>query len=70
MNVNIGETLMNALENGGRSVPLKVGPRDFAVHRQEFSTDCETVLLIDVSYSMLMNDALHCRQEVRSALHR
>ena len=70
MNVNIGETLMNALENGGRSVPLKVGPRDFAVHRQEFSTDCETVLLIDVSYSMLMNDALHAGKKVALALHR
>jgi uncharacterized protein with von Willebrand factor type A (vWA) domain len=70
MNVSIGETLMNALENGGRSVPLKVGPRDFAVHRQEFSTDCETVLLIDVSYSMLMNDALHAGKKVALALHR
>ena len=70
MNVNIGETLMNALENGGRSVPLRVGPNDFAVHRQEFSTDCETVLLIDVSYSMLMNDALHAGKKVALALHR
>jgi uncharacterized protein with von Willebrand factor type A (vWA) domain len=51
-------------------VPLKIGPQDFAVHRQEFSTDCETVLLIDVSYSMLMNDALHAGKKVALALHR
>jgi uncharacterized protein with von Willebrand factor type A (vWA) domain len=61
---------MNALESGGRGVPLKIGPRDFSVHRQEFSTDCETVLAIDVSYSMLMNDALHAGKKVALALHR
>ncbi len=70
LNVKIGETLMNALERGARGVPLKIGPEDFSVQRQEFSTDCETVLLIDVSYSMLMNDALHAGKKVALALHR
>ncbi|HEX9443503.1 MAG TPA: hypothetical protein VGA73_05255, partial [Candidatus Binatia bacterium] len=70
LNVKIGETLMNALGRGERGVPLKIGPEDFAVQRQEFSTDCETVLLIDVSYSMLMNDALHAGKKVALALHR
>jgi uncharacterized protein with von Willebrand factor type A (vWA) domain len=70
LNVKISETLMNALGRGGRGVPLKIGPEDFSVHRQEFSTDCETVLLIDVSYSMLMNDALHAGKKVALALHR
>jgi uncharacterized protein with von Willebrand factor type A (vWA) domain len=70
LNVKISETLMNALESGGRGVPLKISPGDFSVHRQEFSTDCETVLLIDVSYSMLMNDALHAGKKVALALHR
>ncbi|HEY3303704.1 MAG TPA: VWA domain-containing protein [Candidatus Binatia bacterium] len=70
LNVNISETLMKALERGERGVPLKIGPEDFTVHRQEFSSDCETVLLIDVSYSMLMNDALHAGKKVALALHR
>jgi uncharacterized protein with von Willebrand factor type A (vWA) domain len=70
LNVKISETLMNALGRGARGVPLKIGPEDFSVHRQEFSTDCETVLLIDVSYSMLMNDALHAGKKVALALHR
>jgi uncharacterized protein with von Willebrand factor type A (vWA) domain len=70
LNVKISETLMNALGRGGRGVPLKIGPEDFSVHRQEFSTDCETELLIDVSYSMLMNDALHAGKKVALALHR
>lgn len=70
LNVNISETLRNALEGGGRGVPLRIGPNDFSVHRHEFSTDSETVLLIDVSYSMLMNDALHAGKKVALALHR
>ena len=70
LNINVRETLLNAMEKGGQRVPLKIGPRDFSVHRQEFSTDSETVLLIDVSYSMLMNDALHAGKKVALALHR
>lgn len=70
LNMNIGETLMNALENGKRSIPVKIGPEDFSVHETEFSTSSETVLLIDVSYSMLMNDALHAGKKVALALHR
>jgi uncharacterized protein with von Willebrand factor type A (vWA) domain len=70
LNVNISETLLNALEGRGRGVPLKIRPNDFSVHRHEFSTDSETVLLIDVSYSMLMNDALHAGKKVALALHR
>lgn len=70
LNVNIAETLMNSLEGGARGVPLHIEPKDFSVYRQELSTDSETVLLIDVSYSMLMNDALHAGKKVALALHR
>ena len=70
LNMNIGETLMNALENGKRGIPVRISPEDFAVHETEFSTSSDTVLLIDVSYSMLMNDALHAGKKVALALHR
>ena len=70
LNVNISETLMNSMERGIQGVPLRIEPKDFSVYRQEFSTDSETVLLIDVSYSMLMNDALHAGKKVAVALHR
>lgn len=70
LNVKISETVLNALHEGGRKIPVRIGPRDFSVHRQEFSTDSETVLCIDVSYSMLMNDALHAGKKVALALHR
>jgi len=70
MNVNITETLMNALEKRKRGAPLRIAPEDFSVQRVEYSTASETALLIDVSYSMLMNDALHAGKKVALALHR
>src|SRR5581483_7028775 len=70
LNVNIGETLLNALEKRKRDEPLRLAPEDFSVHRVEYSTVSETALLIDVSYSMLMNDALHAGKKVALALHR
>jgi len=70
MNVNITETLMNALEKRQRGEPLRIAPEDFSVQRVEYSTASETALLIDVSYSMLMNDALHAGKKVALALHR
>jgi uncharacterized protein with von Willebrand factor type A (vWA) domain len=70
LNINIGETLMNALERRKKGEPLSIGPNDFSVYRVEHSTVSETALLIDVSYSMLMNDALHAGKKVALALHR
>ena len=70
LNVNIGETLLNALGKRKKGEPLRIAPNDFSVHRVEFSTVSETALLIDVSYSMLMNDALHAGKKVALALHR
>ena len=70
LNVNISETLLNALAKREEGAPLRIAPEDFSVHRVEYSTASETALLIDVSYSMLMNDALHAGKKVALALHR
>jgi len=70
LDLDIRQTLMKAVEEGRGSIPVELEPRDFQVHRNEFSTNTETVLLIDVSYSMLMNDALHAGKKVALALNR
>jgi uncharacterized protein with von Willebrand factor type A (vWA) domain len=70
LNVNIGETVLNALGKRKKGEKLRIAPDDFSVHRVEYSTVSETALLIDVSYSMLMNDALHAGKKVALALHR
>jgi uncharacterized protein with von Willebrand factor type A (vWA) domain len=67
--VNVPKTLKNALLRGGR-LPVQIRPVDFEVHRQEFHTRADTVLCIDVSYSMLMNDGLAAGKRVALALHR
>ena len=61
---------MNALEHKEKGEPLRIMPDDFSVNRVEYSTASETALCIDVSYSMLMNDALHAGKKVALALHR
>ena len=70
LNIDIRKTLMQSLEEGRTGVPVRIEPGDFQVYQNEFSTDTETVLLIDVSYSMLMNDALHAGKKVALALNR
>ena len=70
LNIDIRKTLMQSLEDGRTGVPVQIEPKDFHVYQHEFSTDTETVLLIDVSYSMLMNDALHAGKKVALALNR
>ena len=70
LHVDISETLLNALAKRKAGDPLRIAPDDFSVHRVEYSTASETALLIDVSYSMLMNDALHAGKKVALALHR
>jgi uncharacterized protein with von Willebrand factor type A (vWA) domain len=70
LNVNIAETVLNALEKRKKGEKLRIAPEDFSIHRVEYSTVSETALLIDVSYSMLMNDALHAGKKVALALHR
>ncbi|MDE0354418.1 MAG: VWA domain-containing protein [Deltaproteobacteria bacterium] len=70
LNIDIRKTLMQSLEDGRTGVPVQIEPKDFQVYQHEFSTDTETVLLIDVSYSMLMNDALHAGKKVALALNR
>jgi uncharacterized protein with von Willebrand factor type A (vWA) domain len=70
LNVNIGETVLNALGKRKKGEKLRIAPEDFSIHRVEYSTVSETALLIDVSYSMLMNDALHAGKKVALALHR
>jgi uncharacterized protein with von Willebrand factor type A (vWA) domain len=70
LNIDIRKTLAQALEAGRGGVPIQLEPQDFHVYQHEFSTDTETVLLIDVSYSMLMNDALHAGKKVALALNR
>lgn len=68
-NIHVSGTVKNALLREGK-LPLRIGPSDFEIHRQEFLARANTVLCVDVSYSMLMSDALTAAKKVALALHR
>ena len=51
-NLNMHETLKNALVRQGGGSPVDIGQDDFVVYDTEFQTACATVVLLDISGSM------------------
>ena len=51
-NLNMHETLKNAIMRHGGGSPIQIGEDDLVVHEMEYQTNCATVLLIDMSGSM------------------
>jgi uncharacterized protein with von Willebrand factor type A (vWA) domain len=51
-NLNLHETLKNALIRQGGGTPIRVKYEDYVVHETEYQTRCATVVLIDMSGSM------------------
>jgi Ca-activated chloride channel family protein len=54
MNLDIPGTLTRALRRGGVRVPLDLDYDDLLVHQAEYRSSCATVLLLDVSHSMIL----------------
>jgi uncharacterized protein with von Willebrand factor type A (vWA) domain len=53
--LDLRETLMNAVERNGAGTPIRLSPADFEVFRTELSTQASTVVMLDMSRSMLNN---------------
>lgn len=51
-NLNLHETLRNALARHGGGTPIAVAEEDFVVYDTEYQTSCATVVLLDMSGSM------------------
>ena len=51
-NMNMHETLKNAMTRQGGGYPIKLKMEDYVVHEVEHQTRCATVVLIDMSGSM------------------
>jgi uncharacterized protein with von Willebrand factor type A (vWA) domain len=62
-------TLGNALARGGVGTPVKLKPEDFEVFSTEFLTQSSTVLLIDMSRSMLLRGCFLAAKKVALALN-
>jgi Ca-activated chloride channel family protein len=54
LNLDIPATLKNALRRGGLKVPLDLDYPDLMVHQAEYRSSCATVLLLDISHSMIL----------------
>ena len=54
LNLDISETLANAIRREGARVPLQMDYRDLMVHQCEYQSSCATVLLLDCSHSMIL----------------
>jgi Ca-activated chloride channel homolog len=52
-NLNMHETLKNALFRQGGGSPIRVTEDDFVLYDTEFQTSCATVVLLDMSGSMM-----------------
>ena len=66
--LDLEKTLMNALHRGGTGTPVGLDKDDFEVYRTEFTTQSSTVLLIDMSMSMIYNGCQPAAKKVAVAL--
>jgi Ca-activated chloride channel homolog len=54
LNLDIPATLRNAMSRSGISVPLDLDYKDLMVHQAEYRSSCATVLMLDISHSMIL----------------
>jgi uncharacterized protein with von Willebrand factor type A (vWA) domain len=67
--VDLNRTLFNAMARSGPGTPLRLDPDDFEVWRTEETTVSSTVLLLDMSRSMLLRGCSTAAKRVAMALH-
>ena len=54
LNLDISQTLSNAIRREGAKVPIDMQYRDLMVHQCEYQSSCATVVLLDCSHSMIL----------------
>ena len=66
--LDLPQTVMNAVQRDGVGSPVRLLPDDFEVYRNEYTTRTATVLMIDMSRSMLYNGCFNAAKKVALAL--
>jgi Ca-activated chloride channel family protein len=54
LNLDVSETLFNAVRRDGCKVPIDITYPDLMVHQCEYHSSCATVVLLDCSHSMIL----------------
>ncbi len=67
--LDLQQTLRNALKREGSSVPIKLSAEDFEIEQTEHLTRSSTVLMLDLSLSMPMREYFLPEKKVAMALH-
>ncbi|MCX2728484.1 VWA domain-containing protein [Thermomicrobium sp. 4228-Ro] len=66
--LHLPRTVMNAVQREGPGTPVQLQPADFEVRRTETQTRAATVLMVDMSRSMLYNGCFLAAKKVALAL--
>jgi len=66
--LNLERTIMNAINREGAGAPVSLSKDDFEVYHTEHMTRSSTVLMLDMSWSMLMNELWAPAKKVAIAL--
>jgi uncharacterized protein with von Willebrand factor type A (vWA) domain len=67
--LDLKETVMNAVERGGPGSPVRLRPDDFEVYKTELLTQSSTVLMLDMSRSMILRGCFRAAKKVAMALN-
>jgi Ca-activated chloride channel family protein len=54
LNLDIPATLKNAIRKQGLKIPLELDFSDLMVHQTDYRSSCATVLMLDISHSMVL----------------
>jgi Ca-activated chloride channel family protein len=67
-NLNLQETLRNALARQGGGTPVRIAEEDLVIYDTEYQTSCATVVLVDMSGSMMRYGKFGAAKRVAMAL--
>lgn len=67
--LDLEETVMNAVFREGAGTPVHILPSDFEVYRTEMMTSSSTVLMLDMSRSMILRNCWAAAKKVALALN-
>ena len=67
--LDLEKTVMNAVFREGPGSPVHIQPQDFEVYRTELITSSATVLMLDMSRSMILRNCWAAAKKVAMALN-
>lgn len=68
-NLDIQQTIRNAIRRSGKGTPVRLLPEDFEIEQTEFITRAATVVMLDISLSMPMRENFLPAKKVAMAMH-